>query len=379
MALGKKRLISLNSSGMIKFLFPSALLLSVLSTNAFAQYNDHLSGLFLCAGENGVQDVVSKAVADTRKNCKPYSTASLSSNRNDPKQKSQFSMPPTTFIEDKDHQIEGKIGISQSVTHGAIYRCSDKKGRTSFVPEKYIATFSNCQIYIDNRNKQKLEGNKCFGKGKASFNGVNKEYQCAGRSYDSPGNSGGYIIAGSKKIIIDQYHEDYFETSGSCGGTITNLQGQTFHLEPTKDCPATSFEEAKKIAQMYLRSISAPLNANFKERQKKLAPLINRIAAEIGIDPYLAHAVISAESAYKAQVISKAGAQGLMQLMPATAKRFNVNNAFNPADNIRGGISYLKYLNKLYNGDVQLILAAYNAGEGNVKKYGNKILSLIHI
>ena len=84
----------------------------------------------------------------------------------------------------------------------------------------------------------------------------------------------------------------------------------------------------------------------------------------------LVHAVIAQESAWHSSAVSNKGAVGLMQLMPATARRFGVANAFDPVDNIQGGTRYLKYLLDLYKGDYNLALAAYNAGEGAVEKYG---------
>jgi soluble lytic murein transglycosylase-like protein len=76
------------------------------------------------------------------------------------------------------------------------------------------------------------------------------------------------------------------------------------------------------------------------------------------------------ESNYDPNAVSPKGAQGLMQLIPATARRFGVSDAFNPSDNIQGGARYLKHLLELYKGDESLALAAYNAGEGAVSRYG---------
>jgi soluble lytic murein transglycosylase-like protein len=97
---------------------------------------------------------------------------------------------------------------------------------------------------------------------------------------------------------------------------------------------------------------------------------ISMAARTYGVDEWLVRAIIHAESNYNPNAISHAGAQGLMQLMPGTASRFGVANPFAAADNISGGVQYLSFLSKRYNGDVRLIAAAYNAGEGNVDRYG---------
>ncbi|MGD1059744.1 MAG: lytic transglycosylase domain-containing protein [Solirubrobacteraceae bacterium] len=97
---------------------------------------------------------------------------------------------------------------------------------------------------------------------------------------------------------------------------------------------------------------------------------VEAIAATQSLPPQLVHSVIKVESNYNPLAVSSKGAQGLMQLMPATARRFGVANAFDPVDNIQGGTRYLKYLLDLYKGDYNLALAAYNAGEGAVEKYG---------
>ncbi len=105
----------------------------------------------------------------------------------------------------------------------------------------------------------------------------------------------------------------------------------------------------------------------------RYTPLIDSIAQEIGVSANLLHAVIQVESAYNPVATSAKGAQGLMQLIPATAQRFGVDQSFEPAANVRGGARYLKNLLSLFNNDIQLTLAAYNAGEGAVKKYNNTI------
>jgi soluble lytic murein transglycosylase-like protein len=97
---------------------------------------------------------------------------------------------------------------------------------------------------------------------------------------------------------------------------------------------------------------------------------VERIAAEQGLSPQLIHSVIKVESNYNALAVSNKGALGIMQLIPETARRFGVANVFNPVENIQGGAKYLRYLLDLYNNSYPLALAAYNAGEKAVERYG---------
>ena len=105
----------------------------------------------------------------------------------------------------------------------------------------------------------------------------------------------------------------------------------------------------------------------------KYVPIIDSAAKAHGLDPKLIHAVIRAESGYNAQAVSPKGAIGLMQLIPATAQRYGIVNSSDPAQNILGGTRYLRDLIKLFNGDIELALAGYNAGENAVIRAGNRI------
>lgn len=101
--------------------------------------------------------------------------------------------------------------------------------------------------------------------------------------------------------------------------------------------------------------------------------IIEEIARTYALESALIHAVVSAESAYNATAVSKKGAAGLMQLMPETAQRYGATDRFDPVQNLHAGTRYLSDLLKMFNGNVSLALAAYNAGENNVVKYGNQI------
>ncbi len=96
-------------------------------------------------------------------------------------------------------------------------------------------------------------------------------------------------------------------------------------------------------------------------------------SARYNIDPLLIFAQMSQESSFRQKATSHKGASGLMQLMPATAARWGVKNIYNPKQNIEAGVKYMRWLLDRFGGDVKLALAAYNAGEGSVKKYGNQI------
>jgi soluble lytic murein transglycosylase-like protein len=100
---------------------------------------------------------------------------------------------------------------------------------------------------------------------------------------------------------------------------------------------------------------------------------IQTVAKQFKIKPSLIKAIIHAESSFKPESISSAGAQGLMQLMPATQKTYSVTDPFNPEQNIKAGSAYLKHLLKKYDNNIRLSLAAYNAGETAVAKYNNNV------
>jgi soluble lytic murein transglycosylase-like protein len=130
----------------------------------------------------------------------------------------------------------------------------------------------------------------------------------------------------------------------------------------------------KKGFAAFLALALAPclFSASSADLRKLYDPVIKKVAGTHRIDPELVHIIIRAESNYDSFAISDKGAMGLMQLMPATARQYGVNNVFDPAQNIEGGVRYLKDLVNLYRGQAnqtQLVLAAYNAGQEAVRKY----------
>lgn len=109
--------------------------------------------------------------------------------------------------------------------------------------------------------------------------------------------------------------------------------------------------------------------ANLPARKRWVITLAEQVAGWYSIDPKLVLSVIAVESNFKHKAVSNKQAQGLMQLIPATAERFNVKNAYDATQNIKGGVKYLRWLLSYFRGDVTLAIAAYNAGEGSVNRY----------
>jgi soluble lytic murein transglycosylase-like protein len=124
--------------------------------------------------------------------------------------------------------------------------------------------------------------------------------------------------------------------------------------------PLPEFEPAPRQAALPALPASAP---------KAIVALVKKMAPQYRVPPHLVLAIMQAESNFDPAAVSPRNAQGLMQLIPDTAARFRVKNPFDAAQNIRGGIAYLRWLLAYFEGDVALVAAAYNAGEGTVERY----------
>jgi len=135
----------------------------------------------------------------------------------------------------------------------------------------------------------------------------------------------------------------------------------------------SGYKRLVKTWKGWVEQKSAVNYQNFARNREKYSKTIKHMANRYRLPDALLHAVITAESSYDANAISRTGAVGLMQLMPETAKRYGVKNRRNPYDNINGGTRYLRDLLRMFDNNLVLALAAYNAGENAVKEYGNKI------
>jgi soluble lytic murein transglycosylase-like protein len=131
---------------------------------------------------------------------------------------------------------------------------------------------------------------------------------------------------------------------------------------------ATSYAPSQSLSMTVAKSLDG-----FSTGDANVDKFIVESGTRNGVDPVLLYSIMHRESSFKRFALSPKGARGLMQLMPATAARFGVRNIFDPQQNIEGGARYVRFLLDLFDGDVRLALAGYNAGEGAVMKYGKRV------
>jgi soluble lytic murein transglycosylase-like protein len=186
----------------------------------------------------------------------------------------------------------------------------------------------------------------------------------------------GWMHANGRGVPRDESVASYFFAAAAAQGDeraarLQQQMGPTPESEPAcmrpPEPPAP--ERAATVAAAPEAPKLPPLRALPPQAPKPIVDLVRKLAPQFQLEPYLVLAIMATESNFDALAVSAKNAQGLMQLIPDTAARFNVRDPFDPAQNIRGGMAYLRWLLAHFEGDVSLVAAAYNAGEGTVERY----------
>lgn len=181
----------------------------------------------------------------------------------------------------------------------------------------------------------------------------------------------------SGKKISRQFNKylEYKKEVERSGASFTEQMGRVAsqdELRPVR-VPSHTVRGSRRYSPPPQFSRPKQITTEQAQRLAKYAPLIQEAAIKHNVPVELICGVILQESGGNSRATSPAGARGLMQLMPATARRFGVKDIYDPKQNIDGGTAYLRFLVDRFKGNIELVLAGYNAGEANVEKYGNKI------
>ena len=248
---------------------------------------------------------------------------------------------------------------------GTIYRCEAADGTRSYVSKR-------------------VKGASCSAVSQYKAVAYSPPTSAAVGSATPASNVAGSPASGTAPAQSPSMTNAAPTTPVSAGQSRSRLvQGQVYsyikdgvrHYSSTRPKGVASASPVRTIQYSFFETCyacAAKPVVNFHNVRLNTAAYQDEIAAaarEHGVDEAVVRAIIHAESAFNPNALSRVGAQGLMQLMPATAERFGVSNAFEPKQNIRGGVKYLAWLLKRFNGNLTLASAGYNAGEGNVDKY----------
>jgi len=187
----------------------------------------------------------------------------------------------------------------------------------------------------------------------------------------------GWIYAHARGVARNDGYAAYWFARGALLGdthaeTMFNLIGKPAD-KPACVQQAERGDQEKATEEQKAAEVAA-LSTRYRDlvdtpEERRIMKIVYKLAPQFGVQPGLAFAVIRAESNFNVNALSNKNAQGLMQLIPETAERFRVSKPFDAEQNIRGGLSYLRWLLAYFKGDVSLVLAAYNAGEGTVDRF----------
>ena len=179
----------------------------------------------------------------------------------------------------------------------------------------------------------------------------------------------GWIYANARGVPRDDATAAYFFQAAAAQGLEAAQRMLKIVGAPSTDVPECLRPPAPPRGPGLSEGAAKPGVDYHALAPRKILELVMKMAPQYQVQPQLALAIIAAESNFDSQALSPMNAQGLMQLIPETSQRFQVRNPFDAAQNIRGGLAYLRWLLAYFEGDIALVAAAYNAGEGKVERY----------
>jgi len=271
-------------------------------------------------------------------------------------------------------QLLGIVGLlaAMPAVAGTVYRCETADGGRSYVSKRIpgasctaVSQFKASRYQSPSRPKQSSVG---------SVTPVNL-VKGSPRSVDANAPATFMTSAPAAASPAAPPKRDYQAPRLVQGQLYSYIKDGVRHYSSRRPQGVASASAVRTIKYSFMETCyacGAKPGVNFGNVRLNTNAFSNEIAAaarDFGVDPAIVRAIIHAESAYNPNALSRVGAQGLMQLMPATARRFGVSNSFDAAQNIRGGVQYLAWLLKRFNGNLTLAAAGYNAGEGAVDKY----------
>ena len=182
----------------------------------------------------------------------------------------------------------------------------------------------------------------------------------------------GWMYANGRGVARNDATAAFFFQAAALQGMAAAQRMLKIVGEPTPEVPDCMRPPEPPPAPplAVIAAVEKPPQVNYEViAPRKIFDLVMKMAPQFQVEPQLALAIIAAESNFNSLAQSPKNAQGLMQLIPTTSERFRVGNPFDPAQNIRGGLTYLRWLLAYFQGDVALVAAAYNAGEGAVERH----------
>jgi soluble lytic murein transglycosylase-like protein len=178
----------------------------------------------------------------------------------------------------------------------------------------------------------------------------------------------GWMYANGRGVVRNDVTAAFFFHAAAEQGLAAAQRMLNVVGGPTAEVPDCMREPAPPAASLRARAAQPAVDYQ-AIAPRNIFDLVTKMAPQYKVEPQLALAIIAAESNFNSLALSPKNAQGLMQLIPETSERFKVKNPYDPAQNIRGGLTYLRWLLAYFEGDVALVAAAYNAGEGQVERY----------